>query len=94
MSNAVERWETIIKTLEAADLDNLAAYVRDESKAAHAAPVEYPCHWRNRIGKERAGCSHLWRGASNFSPRCPRIHGTPGRSQVRANQLPRRGTWR
>ena len=54
MSNAVERWETIVKTLEAADLDNLAAYVRDESNAAHAAPLSIPV-----IGETGSGKSAL-----------------------------------
>ena len=54
MSNAVERWKTIVKTLEAADLDNLATYVRDESKAAHAAPLSIPV-----IGETGSGKSAL-----------------------------------
>ena len=54
MSNAVERWKTIIKTLEVADLDNLAAYVRDESNAAHAAPLSIPV-----IGETGSGKSAL-----------------------------------
>ena len=54
MSNAVEHWETIVKTLEAADLDRLAAYVRDESNAAHAAPLSIPV-----IGETGSGKSAL-----------------------------------
>ena len=54
MSNAVERWETIVKTLEAAELDNLAAYVRDESNAAHVAPLSIPV-----IGETGSGKSAL-----------------------------------
>ena len=54
MSNAVERWEMIVKTLEAADLDNLATYMRDESKAAHAAPLSIPV-----IGETGSGKSAL-----------------------------------
>ena len=54
MSNAMERWETIIKTLKAADLDNLAAYVCDESNAAHAAPLSLPV-----IGETGSGKSAL-----------------------------------
>ena len=54
MSNAMERWETIVETLEAADLDNLAAYVRDESKVAHATPLSIPV-----IGEAGSGKSAL-----------------------------------
>ena len=54
MSNAMERWKTIVKTLKAADLDRLAAYVRDESNAAHAAPLSIPV-----IGETGSGKSAL-----------------------------------
>ncbi len=54
MSNAMERWKTIVKTLEAADLDRLAAYVRDESNSAHAALLSIPV-----IGETGSGKSAL-----------------------------------
>jgi len=50
----MERWKTIVETLEAADLDDLAAYVRDESNAAHAAPLSIPV-----IGETGSGKSAL-----------------------------------
>ena len=54
MSNAVERWKAIVETLDSAGLDRLAAYVRDESNAAHAAPLSIPI-----IGETGSGKSAL-----------------------------------
>ena len=53
-SNAMESWRTIIETLDAAGLDRLAAYVRDDSNAAHAAPLSIPI-----IGETGSGKSAL-----------------------------------
>ena len=51
MSNSMERWRTIVETLDAARLDSLAAYVRDESNAAHAAPMSIPILGETGSGK-------------------------------------------
>ncbi len=53
-SSARERWRKIVETLDAAGLDHLAAYVRDESNAAHAAPLSIPI-----IGETGSGKSAL-----------------------------------
>ncbi len=53
-SSFEERWRKILEILEAAGLGQLAAYVRDESSAAHAAPLSIPV-----IGEMGSGKSAL-----------------------------------
>ena len=52
--NSMEHWRKIVETLGAAGLDSLAAYVRDESNTAHAAPLSIPI-----IGERGSGKSAL-----------------------------------
>ena len=53
-SSFEERWRKILEILDAAGLGQLAAYVRDESSAAHAAPLSIPV-----IGEMGSGKSAL-----------------------------------
>ena len=52
--SSMERWQKIVETLESSRLDSLAAYVHDESTAAHAAPMSIPI-----IGERGSGKSAL-----------------------------------
>ena len=52
--SALDRWRKIVETLDAAGLNKLAAYVRDESNTAHAAPLSIPI-----IGERGSGKSAL-----------------------------------
>ena len=52
--SARDCWRKIVETLNAAGLDRLAAYVRDESNTAHAAPLSIPI-----IGETGSGKSAL-----------------------------------
>lgn len=52
--SSMERWGKIVETLDTAGLDSLAAYIRDESNTAHAAPLSIPI-----IGERGSGKSAL-----------------------------------